>query len=120
MRADYWPAAIEIFKDCIRCGGQGPGHFDSEFARYRPPTVQIRPVYVHNDYLNTLCEWGATGLAIIVAACALLYYGALKTWPAIAPGRLGSRWIAQKQQVGVSHGRLHGAAGHPVSFGGGF
>ena len=63
--------------------GGGPGHFDSEFARYRPLAVQVRPVYAHNDYLNTLAEWGATGLAIIAAACALLYYGALKTWPAL-------------------------------------
>ena len=84
IRFDYWSAAIHIFEDHPLWGG-GPGHFDSEFARYRPPTAlaQTRPVYAHNDYLNTLAEWGVTGLAIIAAACALLYYGALKTWPAL-------------------------------------
>jgi O-antigen ligase len=82
IRFDYWPAAIHIFEDHPLWGG-GPGHFDSEFARYRPPIAQIRPVYAHNDYLNTLAEWGVTGLAIIAAACVLLYYGALKTWPAL-------------------------------------
>ena len=82
IRVNYWPAAIHIFEDHPLWGG-GPGHFDSEFARYRPLAVQVRPVYAHNDYLNTLAEWGATGLAIIAAACALLYYGALKTWPAL-------------------------------------
>jgi O-antigen ligase len=82
IRVDYWPAAIHIFEDHPLWGG-GPGHFDSEFARYRPPIAQIRPVYAHNDYLNTLAEWGVTGMAIIAAACALLYYGALKTWPAL-------------------------------------
>jgi len=82
VRFDYWPAAIHIFEDHPLWGG-GPGHFDSEFARYRPRVVQMRPVYAHNDYLNTLAEWGVTGLAIIAAACALLYYGALKTWPAL-------------------------------------
>jgi O-antigen ligase len=81
-RVEYWPAAIHIFEDHPLWGG-GPGHFDSEFARYRPPMVQVRPVYAHNDYLNTLAEWGVTGLAIIAAACALLFYGALKTWPAL-------------------------------------
>jgi O-antigen ligase len=93
IRVDYWPAAIHIFEDHPLWGG-GPGHFDSEFARYRPPVVQTRPVYAHNDYLNTLAEWGVTGLAIIAAACALLYYGALKTWPALCQADLeagGSR-----------------------------
>ena len=79
VRADYWTAAIHNFKEHPLWGG-GPGHFDSEFARYRPPAVQIRPVYAHNDYLNTLSDWGVTGMAIIAAVCALLYYGALKTW----------------------------------------
>jgi O-antigen ligase len=82
IRVNYWPAAVHIFEDHPLWGG-GPGHFDSEFARYRPRAVQIRPVYAHNDYLNTLCEWGLTGMAIIAAACALLYYGALKTWSAL-------------------------------------
>ncbi len=82
IRADYWPAAIHIFEDHPLWGG-GPAHFDSEFARYRPPAVQVKPVYAHNDYLNTLADWGVTGLAIIAAACVLLYYGALKTWPAL-------------------------------------
>jgi O-antigen ligase len=84
IRLGYWPAAIHIFED-HPLWGSGPGHFDSEFARYRPPIrlAQTRPVYAHNDYLNTLAEWGVTGLGIIAAACALLYYGALKTWPAL-------------------------------------
>lgn len=82
IRAAYWPAAIHLFEE-HPWWGQGPGHFDSAFARYRPPAVQIRPVYAHNDYLNTLCEYGIPGLAIIMAAIVLLYYGAWRTWPAL-------------------------------------
>jgi len=82
VRASYWPAAIQIFKEHPLWGG-GPGQFDAEFARYRPPAIQLRPVYVHNDYLNTLCDWGITGMAIIAAACGFLFYGAMKTWPAL-------------------------------------
>ena len=37
-------------------------------------------MYVHNDYLNTLCEWGVVGMGLIAAAVALLYKGAIKTW----------------------------------------
>jgi O-antigen ligase len=78
----YWPAAIHIFKD-HPLWGAGPGHFDSGFARYRQSIAQVQPAYAHNDYLQTLAEWGVTGLAIIGVVCALLYYGALKTWPAL-------------------------------------
>jgi O-antigen ligase len=82
IRANYWSAAVEIFKE-HPVWGSGPGQFDAEFARHRPPAAQMRPLYAHNDYLNTLCEWGATGMAIIAAACALLYYGAFRTWPTV-------------------------------------
>ena len=79
-RVDYWPAAIQIFK-LHPWWGDGPGQFDADFFRYRPPIVQVRPVYAHNDYLNTLADWGATGLAIIAAACAFIYYGAWRSRP---------------------------------------
>lgn len=81
IRSWYWPAAIQIFQHHPWWGG-GPGHFDAEFAQYRPPVVQIRPIYAHNDYLNTLAEWGVVGLAIVVLACVLVYYSAWKSWPA--------------------------------------
>lgn len=81
-RLAYWPAAIHIFEDHPLWGG-GPGHFDSEFARYRPPVVQSRPVYTHNDYLNTLSDWGAVGLLIVLTTCGLVYYSAFKTWPVL-------------------------------------
>jgi O-antigen ligase len=82
VRFEYWPAAVHVFEDHPLWGG-GPGHFDSEFARYRPIQVQRRIGYAHNDYLNTLADWGCVGMVLIAAACALLYYGAWKIWPAL-------------------------------------
>jgi hypothetical protein len=78
-RMDYWPAGIELFKHHILWGA-GPGQFDVEFSLFRPPTVQVRPVYAHNDYLNTLSDWGVTGMAIIATACGLLLVGARTAW----------------------------------------
>jgi len=60
--------------------GVGPSHFDYRFPAYRPPEVQARPGYSHNDYLNTLADWGLVG-AVLVAGCwILLSLGVLKTW----------------------------------------
>ncbi|MGA2174958.1 MAG: O-antigen ligase family protein [Verrucomicrobiota bacterium] len=81
-RMFYWMGARQLFAG-NRLWGVGPGHFDVEFPKVRPTSIQNRPEYAHNDYLNTLCEWGVAGMAIIAAACALLFFGAFKVWRAV-------------------------------------
>jgi O-antigen ligase len=87
----YWQGAWKLFAH-DRMWGVGPSHFDIEFPSVRPSEVQSRPEFTHNDYLNTLCEWGVAGMALIVAACGLLYAGAFQTWRAVRKGtnELGS------------------------------
>ena len=87
FRPYYWLAAVQIFRD-HPLWGVGPGHFDSAYARYRATHVQTRPVYAHNDYLNTLSEWGLTGADCIIAVATRLAFcrgarGAWKAWVAI-------------------------------------
>ncbi|HUD48735.1 MAG TPA: O-antigen ligase family protein [Candidatus Baltobacteraceae bacterium] len=81
-RVFYWKAARQLYTR-NPAWGIGPGHFDVEFPLVRPTRVQNRPEYVHDDYLNTLCEWGAAGLGIVAATCALLAWGAVRTWRAV-------------------------------------
>jgi O-antigen ligase len=78
-RRFYWLAAWQLFERAP-VWGIGPGHFDVEFPSVRPLPVQNRPQYAHNDYLNTLCEWGAVGMGLIAAACGLLYWGVFQFW----------------------------------------
>ncbi len=78
----YWHAARQLYSQ-DPAWGIGPGHFDIEFSLVRPPQVQERPLYVHNDYLNTLCEWGLAGMAILAATCSLLVWSVVKTWGAV-------------------------------------
>jgi len=75
----YWDAAWQLF-DHHQLWGIGPGHFDVEFPSVRPWEVQARPTFTHNDYLNTLCDWGCAGLGIILVACGTLYWGAFQVW----------------------------------------
>ena len=60
--------------------GAGPGHFDARFRAYRPQDIQMQPRWVHNDYLNTLTDWGLPGAALVGAAWVLLGAGVIKTW----------------------------------------
>jgi O-antigen ligase len=75
----YWEGALKLFERAPLLG-VGPGHFDVEFPSVRNWRVQDRPNYAHNDYLNTLCDWGILGLGIIAAACGLLVWVARQAW----------------------------------------
>ena len=78
-RADLWAAAVRIWRDHVWFGG-GPGHYDYRFRQYRPAAVQLRPDRAHNEYLNTLADWGVVGLALVGAALTALGIGVAKTW----------------------------------------
>jgi O-antigen ligase len=81
-RAYYWAAAWQLFARDPPWG-IGPGHFDVEFPSVRPWPVQDRPRYTHNDYLNTLCDWGVIGTGLIAAAVGLLCWGVCQVWQSL-------------------------------------
>jgi hypothetical protein len=60
--------------------GVGPAHYDYRFPAYRPATVQQRPDRVHNDYLNTLADWGLVGGGLVASALTLLLWGVFRSW----------------------------------------
>ena len=82
IRFELWRPAFHIWRDHFWFGA-GPGHFDQVFGAYRPQTIQPRPDRVHNDYLNTLTDWGLVGGLLVVAAIALVAAGGIKTWSAV-------------------------------------
>ena len=93
LRTHIWGIAHQLHQKNI-AWGIGPGHFDYEFWPYHHSSViRLRPGYVHNDYLQTVCEWGVVGMAIIGAALALLFWGIARTWTFVRrdPFELGSR-----------------------------
>lgn len=83
-RVYYWASAWQLFTR-NPAWGVGPGHFDVEFPSVRPWRVQDRPTFTHNDYLNTLCDWGVAGMALIAAAVGLLTWESFRVWRALRP-----------------------------------
>lgn len=79
IRLKLWKAAANIWTEHPWIGG-GPGHFDALFPKYRSQYVQARPERVHNDYLNTLADWGAIGLALVLAMLLAFYRGVFRCW----------------------------------------
>lgn len=78
-RRFIWSSAGEMWHDHFLFG-VGPGLFDSRFRLYRAPEVQMRPLLVHNDYLNALTDYGVVGAAAIMSAWVLLGLGVVGTW----------------------------------------
>jgi O-antigen ligase len=78
-RRTYWSAAREMWKENFWFG-VGPQHYDWRFRKWRDPALQRRPVYVHNDYLNTLAEYGTVGGIIVGGGLLLLGWGVVRSW----------------------------------------
>ncbi len=79
VRNDLWHATARMWLDHPWVG-VGPAHFDLRFPAYRPETVQTRPIWSHNDYLNALADWGLVGGVLIGGALVSLAWGGWRTW----------------------------------------
>ncbi|HSU56935.1 MAG TPA: O-antigen ligase family protein [Candidatus Dormibacteraeota bacterium] len=85
-----WGPAIQIWRENL-VWGAGPAHFDARFRMYRPEKIQLDPSRVHNDFLNTVADWGIVGGVLVAGALGLLVWGLAKTWPFVrgSQGELG-------------------------------
>ena len=92
LRYSVWRPAVRMWQDNT-WWGVGPGLFNTRFRAYRPEGIQLSPEYAHNDYLNTLADWGAVGTALVASACLLLTLGVAKTWSSVrlSSGELGGK-----------------------------
>ncbi len=81
VRFRLWKPAMAMWKDHFWFGA-GPAHFDYRFRQYRPaePILQLRPDRVHNDYLNTLADWGLLGGVLVLSCWAAFYYQVFRGW----------------------------------------
>jgi hypothetical protein len=117
VRYELWGAAVRMWKDYVWFG-MGPGHFDHRFRAYRPAAIQLQPDRVHNDYLNTLVDWGVIGAAIITLALGALFAG----WQEPGTTSVGRERIQvkPKQQIRLRSGFCGRAGRFAGAFGRGF
>jgi hypothetical protein len=53
------------------------------FRQYRSATVQLSPDRVHNDYLNTLTDWGVVGAGLVLTILGVFAVGFVKVWNSV-------------------------------------
>ena len=78
FRRDMWTAAERMWLDHF-WWGVGPAHYNYRFREYRSEHIQLQPDRAHNDYLNLLADWGATGGIIVLAGMAVFAAGLWET-----------------------------------------
>ncbi|HMJ92175.1 MAG TPA: O-antigen ligase family protein [Candidatus Acidoferrum sp.] len=81
IRFRIWKSSRAMWND-HRLFGVGLNHFDIRYRAYRVEHWEMfmRPGYAHNDYLNTLVDWGTVGLALILAPLAVAGWGVARSW----------------------------------------
>jgi hypothetical protein len=107
LRFALWQPAFQLWQE-NPWWGAGPAHFNSRFHAYRPEGVQLSPERAHNDYLNTLADWGLVGTVLVASAWVLLGFGVAGSWSSIrlSSGDLGGKSGSNKFAfvVGASGG----------------
>jgi O-antigen ligase len=66
-RPVMWRGAWRLFA-AHPLAGSGAGSYNVLFERYRPPNYQDEPRWAHNDYLNTLADYGLAGYVLAFGA----------------------------------------------------
>lgn len=81
IRFEIWKSARAMWKDNPWIG-VGPDHFDFRYRGYRRAfwAVQPRPGRAHNDYWNTLADWGIIGLILVLLPVAVTGIGIVLSW----------------------------------------
>jgi O-antigen ligase len=85
-RPVMWRAAWEICRGHPLLGG-GAGSYGVLFERHRPEHEQKDPQWTHNDYLNTLSDYGVVGFGLFFGVAGLVTWRCLRK---ASPEKLGS------------------------------
>jgi O-antigen ligase len=93
IRLNYWRAAVKQW-ELNPAFGTGSRTYLYYARRFREPSVQMDPVYVHNDYLQLLAEYGIVGF---VAFAAFFVVHLRAGW--ISARRLGPRRITATNRI---------------------
>lgn len=70
-RPVMWRGAWNLFQESPWLGS-GAGSYNILFEKHRPVKYQHEPQWTHNDYLNTLSDYGVTGFALLFGAAFVL------------------------------------------------
>ncbi len=102
-RPIIWRVAWKLFREHPLVG-TGAASYNVLFEKYRPEGFLDQPQWAHNDYLNTLSDYGLVGFGLFFGASGLIAWRCLRARrdaPVDAPGWLDSRATTAALGVGL-------------------
>ncbi len=112
-RFDLWRAAIEQWK-LQPLIGTGSGTYRFYGRQFRSERMQSDPIYVHNDYLHLLCEYGLVGLAgLLLFSYAHLRRG-WRSFVLLGPRRVDAGGPFRSDRLALNIGALGAIAAYTV------
>ena len=81
IRLRLWDSGLQMWKE-NPWWGVGPDHFDARYGKYREAVdrTQGRPGRAHNDYVNTLADYGSVGLGLVLLPLGIAAWGVGRSW----------------------------------------
>lgn len=115
-RPILWEASTQLFTSAPVLG-TGAGSFNTLFERHRPERFNDEPQWTHNEYLNTLSDYGLAGFALFFGAVAVVAWKvAARAAKAPVFGEVNVGWRAPGVTHAMSVGLLAFAAASFVDF----
>jgi O-antigen ligase len=100
-RPIMWRGAWQIFSEAPLAGG-GAGSYDVLFEKFRPERYQDQPLWAHNDYLNTLSDYGSVGFFLFFGACAAVVWRCWRRPPPADGWPQAERGIGEALAAGLA------------------
>ena len=102
-RPVLWRAAWEIFQSAP-WWGSGAGSFNVRFEQHRPRGFIDEPQWVHNEYLNTLSDYGAVGLLLLLGGVVVIVARPRASNAGLAQGadELASPFVRHGMSIGLT------------------
>jgi O-antigen ligase/cytochrome c-type biogenesis protein CcmH/NrfG len=98
-RPILWTASTKLFSSAPLLG-TGAGSFNTLFERHRPERFNDEPQWTHNEYLNTLSDYGLVGFVLLFGAVVVLGGKVVaRSGSATAMNEVNAGWRA----AGVTH-----------------
>ncbi len=109
MRLFMWQSALQQFQ-LSPLIGTGSGTFLYYAREFRSPEVQADPIFVHNDYLHLLAEYGVIGAILGAAFLVIHLFAGFRGLRKIVNYKLKPEWRSSSNELALTAGAICGVA----------
>ncbi len=109
VRLTMWKSALQQWH-LSPWVGTGSGTFAYYGREFRAPGNQRDPLYVHNDYLHLLAEYGVVGAVLGLGFVGLHVFSGSRGMKKIVNEKLKAEWRTSSNELALTVGALCGTA----------